>query len=94
MAAGDEVSLNPQPIPPGREAVYRAVSQLALSALYESDGITGSANPNSPGGPHMRDLATALAISQAATLLSDQSQRAEVQQLASKLAGEAAQQLG
>jgi hypothetical protein len=42
----------------------------------------------------MRDLATALAISQAATLLSDQSQRAEVQQLASKLAGEAAQQLG
>lgn len=89
MPDGDQVSLNPQPIPPGRVAVYRALSELTFASLLDADGPSGSLDPRGPGGPVMRDIAVAMALYHAGSVLADESQRAEVQELAQRIADSA-----
>ncbi len=93
MEPGDNVSLNPQPIPPGRQALYRAIGDLTTSAFLDADGISGDVDPRGPGGPVMREVAIALALSHIASLLRDDSQRREVQDMAARVATQAVQQL-
>lgn len=88
---GEQVELNPQPIPPGREAVYRAISQAVLGALLEGDeGPSGGVNPSGPGGPVMRDAAASIAIAQIASVLSNSDIAKEITSLAARaMAGQA-----
>ena len=80
-----EVELNPQPIPPGRMALYRALSNAVFSLMAEGDdGIPGNVDTHGPGGPVMRDAVAAAAISQIASLLSDKRLRDEISDLASR----------
>lgn len=93
METGDNVSLNPQPIPPGRQALYRAIGDLTTSAFLDADGTSGDVDPRGPGGPVMREVAIALALSHIASLLRDDSQRREVQDMAARVATQAVHQL-
>jgi hypothetical protein len=88
MDPGQEVELNPQPIPPGRMAVYRALREAVFSSLLEGDeGPSGGVDPHGPGGPVMRDAVVAVAISQMASLLGDEGLRNEIKDLASRALG-------
>jgi hypothetical protein len=89
MNPGEDVSLNPQPIPPGREAVYRALGELTRSAFLDADGPSGDVDPRGPGGPVMREVAVAMALSRIGSLLRNESLRREVDDLASKVVAEA-----
>jgi hypothetical protein len=91
MQPGEDVSLNPQPIPPGRQAVYRAIGELTSAAFLDADGPSGSADPHGPGGPVMREITIALALTQLGSLLSDRSLRNEVQDIASRVTAAAAE---
>lgn len=87
MDRGGEVSLNPQPIPPGRMALYRALGEVVVSIFADEDGISGSVDPHGPGGPvMMRDVAAAMVLSQVASVLSDAGVRRETQELAARIA--------
>jgi hypothetical protein len=92
MAPGEAVSLNPQPIPPGRQALYRALGDLTASAFLDADGPSGDIDPRGPGGPVMRDVAVALALTRIGTLLRDDSHRREIEDLASRILAEAVQE--
>jgi|GEM_PF-5011012 hypothetical protein len=94
MSNGDDASLNPQPIPPGRLAFYEALSALAMSAFLDDDSISGGVNPKGPGGPVMRDITAAVAISQIASVLTDRKFSKQIQGIAARIATEAGKKLG
>jgi hypothetical protein len=89
MEPGQDVSLNPQPIPPGREAVYRALGELTTSAFLDADGPSGDIDPRGPGGPVMRDVAVALGLTRIGSLLRDESRRQEIEDLALRIVADA-----
>ena len=94
MNPAERVSLNPQPIPPGRVELYRALGDLVFAAFLDADGPSGDVDPLGPGGPVMRQIVLAAGISQVASALDDESLRNEAHELAARIAADATRRVG